>query len=107
MIKIHLTILIILFNSCSKFNSELIKGKEISIKEGGLYEFNCYNKGNYFSIDNKLYICINMPDSLNSHISSFYNYYIDYRILNSNQSCNGQNGSFQLNQIELYNAVRK
>jgi hypothetical protein len=103
-ISILFTIILV---SCSKYDGETQYGKEMKIEERGLYDFDCNTNKNYCYINNELFICVNLPDSLNTRNATFYKYVVDYRILSSKQFCSGDLGSFEKRKIELYSCIRK
>jgi len=103
-ISILFTIILV---SCSKYDGETQYGKEMKIEERGLYDFNCNTSKNYCYINNELFICVNLPDSLNTRNATFYKYVVDYRVLSSKQTCSGDLGSFEKRKIELYSCRRK
>lgn len=97
----------IILVSCSKYDGETQYGKEMIVRDKGLYDFECNYGKNYLYIDEERFICINMPDSLNTRVATSYKYIIDYRVLSSKQSCSGDVGRFEMRKIELYSCRRK
>jgi hypothetical protein len=95
--------------SCSKFEGDTIVEKEVSLREAGSSEITCskYLNVNYFRIDGDLYICTNMPDSLNNRSALAYKYIIDYRVYISKESCMGDLAPISLYKLELYKCQRK
>ena len=97
----------IILVSCSKYDGETQYGKEMKVMEKGIIEMDCdYNK-NFLYVDKEIFICVNIPDSLNTRVATAYKYIIDYRVLSSKQSCSGDLGISETRKIELYSCRRK
>ncbi len=103
----YLVLFFLFYLSCSKYDGDTIRGKDMKLEFSGLYDFECNISDNYCNINNELFICVNLPDSLKKYDATFYKYIVDYRVLNSKQTCRGDLGSIELRKIEIYYCRRK